>query len=204
MDIIKTITGSTSYKGYTVQQHENVFDIFKNFLSTIQPSRILEIGTAGGGFTLFLRDVLDDLQLHTTPIRSFDVVETNWYRDLRRQNLEIIIENCFNFAYNELEKPELVVPYIQQAGTTLVLCDGGHKVGEFNALAPHLKVGDYIMAHDYVDTWENFKENFDNKIWNWCEVEEKYIENISKEYNLEHFNKEVFDSVVWVCKVKKV
>jgi cephalosporin hydroxylase len=43
------ITGHTSYKGLTAQQHTNVFDVFRNFLSEIRPKRILEIGTAGGG-----------------------------------------------------------------------------------------------------------------------------------------------------------
>lgn len=196
------VTGHTSYKGLTAQQHNDVFDIFKNFLSEIKPKRILEIGTAGGGFTLFLRDTLNELGLENTPIKSFDVHECPWYNDIRKQNVEINIENIFDHSYFNLEKPERIVPYIQEEGTTLVLCDGGHKIGEFNMLTPFIKVGDFIMGHDYVDTWTNYKENYVDKIWDWCELEEKYIEQVSIDYNLEHYNKETFDKVVWVCKKK--
>ncbi len=194
------VTGHTSYKGLTAQQHNDVFDVFKNFLSEIKPKRILEIGTAGGGFTLFLRETLNELGLEDTPIKSFDVHECPWYDNIREQNVEINIENIFDHSYFNLEKPEKVVPYIQEEGTTLVLCDGGHKIGEFNMLTPFIKVGDFIMGHDYVDTWTNYKENYVDKIWDWCELEEKYIEQVSIDHNLEHYNKEIFDKVVWVCR----
>ena len=196
------MTGATSYKGYTAQQHENVFGVFKAFLNEINPKRILEIGTAGGGFTLFLRDALDELGLRDTKIKSFDVHECSWYSKIRECNIEIIIENIFDRSYTVLEKPERIVPFIQQEGTTLVLCDGGSKINEFNLIAPLIKPGDFIMAHDYVDLWENYKANFVDKIWNWCEIEEKYIEKVSQEQKLVHYNKEAFDGVVWVCKTK--
>lgn len=196
--------GHTQYKGFTAQQHENVFGVFRSFLNEIRPRRILEIGTAGGGFTLFLRDTLNEIGLNDTIIKSFDVVECSWYNELRKHNIEIIIENIFDHSYINLEKPEMIVPFIQENGSTLVLCDGGHKIGEFNMIAPHIKVGDFIMAHDYIDTWENFKENYIEKIWNWCEIEEKYIENISNKCNLLPYNKESFDKVVWVCKTKNL
>ena len=69
-------------------------------------------------------------------------------------------------------------------------------------IAPLIKVGDFIMAHDYIDVWQNYKENYVDKIWNWCEIEDIYIEKVSKEQNLVHYNKEIFDKVVWVCKQK--
>lgn len=197
-----TITGSTSYKGYTAQQHEDVFAVFEEFLAEIRPSRILEIGTAGGGLTLFLRHTLNKLGLDNSTIRSLEVHEMKWYDTIRSENIQIEILNVFDHAYFNLEKPEEIVPYIQQEGVTLVLCDGGYKIGEFNSIAPHIKVGDYIMAHDYIDTLDNYKENYVNKIWNWCEIEEKHIEKVSIEHNLVHFNKEKFDKVAWVCKRK--
>lgn len=194
--------GATSYKGYTAQQHDDAFLALEQLLQTIRPSRILEIGTAGGGLTLFLRDTLNAIGLDYVPIVSYDVVECNWYPTLREHNIDIRIKNLFDHAYLNLIYPEDVVPYIQQEGTTLVLCDGGHKIGEFNELAPHIKVGDFIMAHDYVDTWDNYKQNFVGKIWDWCEVEEKYIADVSEKHNLVYYQKDIFDKVVWVCKTK--
>ena len=142
------VTGHTSYEGLTVQQHKDVFKVFEEFLKDIKPARILEIGTAGGGLTLFLRH-----QLPNTPIVTFEVFDRDYYQTLKDNNIEVRIENIFNKAYNALEKPEAIEPYIQQEGITLVLCDGGHKIGEFNAIAPLLKKGDFIMAHDYIAEW---------------------------------------------------
>jgi hypothetical protein len=116
--------------------------------------------------------------------------------------LEEVRPAIFDQPYLNLVKPERIVPYIQEEGTTVVFCDGGHKIGEFNSIAPHIKTGDFILAHDYIDTWDNFQTNYRDKIWNWCEVEEKYIEKTSIEQGLEFYNKEEFDKIVWVCKKK--
>jgi cephalosporin hydroxylase len=196
------VRGHTSYRGYTAQQVDDFYPTIKKFLEEVKPARILEIGTAGGGFILAVRDILDEMGLTNVPIRTFDVSESSQYQKLRLRNIEINIENIFDQAYLNLIKPERIVPYIQEEGTTIVFCDGGHKVGEFNSIAPHIKTGDFILAHDYIDTWDNFQTNYRDKIWNWCEVEEKYIEKVSIEQGLEFYNKEEFDKIVWVCKKK--
>lgn len=197
------VRGHTEYKGYTAQQVDNFYPTIRKFLEEVRPSRVLEIGTAGGGFILAVREILNEIGLQDTPVRTFDVIESPYYEKLRTFNIEINIENIFDHAYLNLVKPERIVPYIQQEGITIVFCDGGHKVGEFNSIAPHIKKGDYILAHDYIDTWENYQTNFKEKIWDWCEVEEKYIEKVSLSENLEFHNKEEFDKIVWVCKIKK-
>jgi cephalosporin hydroxylase len=196
------IKGRTVYGGYSAQQHNDFFDVFKSFLTEVRPSQILEIGTAGGGFILAIRHILNELGLENTKIRTFDVFEQKWYNTLREQNIEILVENIFTHSYKQLQRPEKIEPFIQQEGTTVVFCDGGHKIGEFNSIAPMLKVGDYIMAHDYVDTRENFLENYKGKIWNWCEITDQHIEQVSADCNLVPFNKEQFDKVVWVCRKK--
>jgi cephalosporin hydroxylase len=196
------IKGHTEYKGYTAQQVDNFYPTIRKFLEEVRPARVLEIGTAGGGFILAVREILNEIGLPSVPIRTFDVVESPYYKKLRTHNIEINIENIFDHAYVNLVKPERIVPYIQEEGTTIVFCDGGHKIGEFNSIAPHVKTGDYILAHDYIDTWENYQTDFKDKIWNWCEVEEKYIVEVSLREGLEFFNKEEFDKIVWVCKKK--
>tara|TARA_R110000744_G_scaffold215332_2_gene334176 strand:- start:170 stop:793 length:624 start_codon:yes stop_codon:yes gene_type:complete len=197
------ISGHTAYKGLTVQQNPNFYSVLKEFLLLAKPAQVLEIGTAGGGFTLAVRDILNEIGLEATPIKSFDVYECPWYDRLRDNNIEVIIENIFDHSYLNLEKPEKIVPYIQREGTTVVFCDGGHKIGEFNMIAPLIKRGDHILAHDYIDTWENFKNNFIGKIWDWCEIEEKYIEEVSQKENLVPFYQEEFSQVVWVSKIKQ-
>ena len=196
------VKGHTGYKGYTAQQVDDFYPTIKKFLEEVRPARILEIGTAGGGFILAVKDILNEMGLSNVPVKTFDVTESTHYKGLRSHNVEVNIENIFDHAYLNLVKPEMIVPYIQEEGTTIVFCDGGHKVGEFNSIAPHIKTGDFILAHDYIDTWDNFQTNYRDKIWNWCEVEEKYIEKVSIEQSLEFYNKEEFDKIVWVCKKK--
>jgi len=197
------VKGHTSYKGYTAQQHIDFFQTMKDFLNEVKPARVLEIGTAGGGFTLAIRDILNEMGLNNSPIKTFDVNETSYYDKLRNENIEINVENIFDHSYYKLIKPERIVPFIQSEGVTIVFCDGGHKKGEFNNIAPYLKKGDFILAHDYIDTKENFEKNYKDKIWNWCEIQEKDIELVCKNENLVSYNKEKFDKIVWVCKLKQ-
>lgn len=199
---MKTITGHTAYKGLTAQQHEDAFEVFKKFITEIKPKRILEIGTAGGGFTLFLRDVLNGIGLADSKIKTFEVLECNWYERLRNEDIEVLIENIFDYSYLHLEKPEKIVPFIREDGTTLVLCDGGYKIGEFNSISDYLKTGDYIMAHDYSCDIEYFNNNVLNKIWNWCEIMDSSIESACLKNNLEKYNEEEFQKVVWTCRKK--
>lgn len=196
------VTGNMLYKGYTAQQHRNAIDVFYNFLADIRPARVLEIGTACGGLIFGIREHLNALGLSDSPIISYDIESRPYYPQLRDANIDIRIENIFTHAYTDLKDEKFIKEYIQSPGVTLVLCDGGYKKGEFAIFSKFLKIGDFIMAHDYVDTYENFKENYLDKIWNWCEIEEKHIAGVSKLYNLVNYNQEEFDKVVWVCKKK--
>ena len=190
------------YRGLKAQQRPEVFDLFLHFLHQIKPARILEIGTAGGGFSLFVRDALDSLGLSKTVYKSFDIEEQPQYSLLRENNIDVNIENIFDDDYQNIEKHSYIEPFIQEEGTTLVLCDGGNKITEFNTIAPLLKSRDFIMAHDYVESYAVFREKFFSKIWNWCEIKESHIEQISKQCGLVPYGQNSFAPVVWVCKQK--
>jgi hypothetical protein len=51
-------------------------------------------------------------------------------------------------------------------------------------------------------SWEKFEKDIYMKIWNWHELSESDIETCSQENNLTDYNREIFESVVWVCKKK--
>lgn len=191
--------GLSSYMGMASQQNHNVYEVFYNFLNEIKPKRIIEIGTALGGFTQFLKKVSNESQLDIN-ILSYDIHEMTWYRDMIQNGIDVRVENVFDSNYQSVKQE--VIDFIQQDGVTLVLCDGGNKVGEFNILSDYIKEGDFIMAHDYVDTRENFNENYYEKIWNWHEISESDIDRACERNNLKSYNKEIFDSVIWVCKIK--
>ena len=192
------IQGNFNYKSIPIQQHEDIKDAFFNLIASAKPSQILEIGTASGGLTLMLKDILNEQSMNTT-IRTYDVEKKHYLNE--GHDIEVIIKNVFNDQYDTLIDNE-VKDYINRDGRTIVLCDGGNKVNEFNILSEFLKDGDIIMAHDYCTNEEVFNKDFHNKIWNWLEIKDSDISVSVDKYNLKPYMKEQFSNVVWVCKIK--
>jgi len=194
---MKQVTGNFNYKNIPIQQHENINDAFFNLITSAKPSQILEIGTASGGLTLMIRDILNEQSMNTT-IRTYDVEKKHYLNETH--NIEVIIKNVFNDQYDALIDND-VKDYINRPGTTIVLCDGGNKINEFNILSEYLKDGDIIMAHDYCCNADEFLKNYKDKIWNWLEIQDSDISKAVDKYNLKPYMEE-FKNVVWVCKIK--
>lgn len=199
IDLIKN-DGLSSFNGMAAQQTHEVFEVFSNFLKEIKPKRILEIGTALGGFTQFL-DLISKENNLDIDIRTYDIHEMNWYKDLRLLGIDVRIENVFADDYKSVKQE--VVDFIRKEGTTLVLCDGGNKVGEFIILSNYIKKGDFILAHDYAENRKIFEEKINRKIWNWFEISNEDIYGAVSKNNLEYYNKDIFEGVVWTCRQKK-
>jgi hypothetical protein len=190
----------STYDGWGAQQNPYVFETFHHFLKNIKPKRILEIGTSIGGLTSFLNYTCKKL-LIDCHILSYDINEHSWYKDMINDGIDVRVENVFNNDYSEVNQP--VIDFIQQGGTTLILCDGGSKIHEFNLLSNFMKSGDFIMAHDYSQDKETFDRDVYKKLWNWFEISDRDIEDACVRNNLKSYDKETFDKVVWVCKVKQ-
>lgn len=189
----------SAFRGHAAQQTHNVYQVFYDFLSEVKPKRILEIGTALGGFTEFLKIIIDELKLDTK-ILSYDISERPWYSDMIERGIDVRVENIFSKNWDSVKQE--VIDFIQEEGITIVLCDGGYKVGEFKTLSKVIKEGDYILAHDYSISNEIYENEIKNKIWNWCEITEKDIESSVIENNLKSYKQDKFSQAVWVCKVK--
>lgn len=192
--------GLSIYLNFAAQQHHDVYKVFHDFLINVKPKRILEIGTALGGFTQFLKKVSDEYFLNIK-ILSYDIISKPWYDEMIENGIDVRIENIFLDGYDEVKKE--VIDFIEQDGITIVLCDGGYKIGEFNLLSDYIKKGDFIMAHDFCRTSEEFNSDIYGKIWNWHEISEQDIHQKSEKNNLVDYNNDIFKSVVWVCKTKK-
>jgi cephalosporin hydroxylase len=190
----------SAFKGHTAQQSHNVYQVFYDFISEVKPNRILEIGTALGGFTEFLKIISDELNLNTK-ILSYDISERPWYNQMIEKGIDVRVENIFNEDWSGVKQE--VVDFVQQDGITIVLCDGGWKIGEFKIFSKLIKKGDYILAHDYSFSKEVYESKIKNKIWNWCEITEQDIEESVIENNLISYNQNQFSQAVWVCKVKQ-
>lgn len=189
----------SAFQHHTAQQFHGAYEVFYKFLAEVKPARILEIGTALGGFTTFLKICCDELQL-STEILSYDISPRPWYADIRKRGIDIRVENVF--SADLCHANQSIIDFINGEGTTIVLCDGGYKIGEFRTLSNYLKPSDFILAHDYARNKEHFNEHINSKIWNWCEITDVDIQAACDKNNLKPYNSEVFESVAWVCKRK--
>jgi len=201
------ISGGFAYKNLFISQHPNIEKVFREFLNNNNPSQIVEIGTMHGGLTLMLRDILNDIGLSSTKIRTYDIEDQKFLKPLINDssNIEVLNTNLFNYNYDDFKDEETktdIKKYIQQDGLTIVLCDGGCKRCEYNILAPLLKSQDIIMAHDYAPNKDFFNMHIKDKIWNWMEIQDSDIQDITNKYNLLPYNQEQMLSIVWNCRKK--
>jgi hypothetical protein len=117
------------------------------------------------------------------------------------KGIDVRVENIFNEDWSDVI--DYVKQYVTSPGITIVLCDGGWKIGEFKIFSRIIKPGDYILAHDYSLNKEVFEREIKDRIWNWCEITEDDIWQSVSDNNLESYQPEVFSQAVWVCKIKK-
>ena len=190
----------SAYDGLTCQQNPYAFEAFYTLLKTCRPNRILEIGASLGGFTQYLHHILVELSIECN-IRTYDIYDRYEYKLMREKGIDVRLEDIFSNTYKELTNKEVII-YIQSDGLTLVLCDGGSKIDEFNIFSKLLKNGDIIMAHDYAFDEKTFKRDIDKKYWLWHEISESDIEDAVKEYHLRPYMQQKFNKAVWVCKIK--
>ena len=195
-----------SYDGLSIQQHFKVVTPFCDLINNIKPSQVIEIGTAAGGLTLMIRDILNIYGLNESKLFTYDPNIPNYLIDrIKKDNINITYKsnNLFNGNYDDLVNAEEIKNLIQRQGRTIVLCDGGSKKNEFRLLSKLLKSGDIIMAHDYSPNQEYFDLNIKNKIWYWLEIQDTDIIPSINENNLIPYMEDEFKNVVWVCKEKK-
>ena len=186
----------SAFDNYPAQQTHNVYEIFYKFLLDVKPKRIIEIGTAMGGFTMFLKKISIETNLNFDVI-TYDINENYNYQALIDAGIELNIQNVFDENYSTVS--ESVLNLIKSEGTTIVLCDGGHKISEFNLLSKYIKPGDFILAHDYSKTIDEFKSEIFKKVWNWCEITYDDIENSINSNDLYEYNPSIFKNAAWGC-----
>jgi hypothetical protein len=174
------------YKGIPTQQNKNFYPAFEKLFAQENIVRVLEIGTANGGFIRAVRD------LTNAEIITYDVIETKHKATLEENNITVNVKSVF-------DDYETVEEYISGKGQVLVLCDGGDKRYEFHVFSKLLKSGDIIMAHDYSYDENLFQAYIKNNVWHWCEIQYKDIALAVETNNLEPVLTEDFQEAVWTC-----
>ena len=174
------------YKGIISQQHKNFYPAFEKLFAQENIVRVLEIGTANGGFIRAVRDLTD------AEIITYDILETNHKATLEENNITVNVKSVFD-DFDAVEE------YISGKGQVLVLCDGGDKRYEFHVFSKMLKTGDIIMAHDYSYDEDLFQAYIKNHVWRWCQLQYKDIAFAVETQNLEPVLTEEFQEAVWTC-----
>ena len=105
------IAGFFIYRNLTTMQHPSIEEKFLKLITSLKPTKVLEIGTSSGGLTLMLRDILDNNGLKSTRLVSYDVNDPKYLRHYLDEgaNIELKIENIFNNAYDKLENGQEVI-----------------------------------------------------------------------------------------------
>lgn len=191
----------SAFRGIPCQQNPYSFQVFYEFLQETRPDTIVEIGTGLGGFTYFLGICCKELGL-TTSIYTFDINPVITTDKLKELGIKQSSEPMFLGNWKGVKST--LVELIQTPGKTIVLCDGGNKVKEVSLLSPYLKVGDFILTHDYAFNYHVFNTEIKGKLWNWLEITYTDIETVLKTNNLQPYKSEFFKNAVWFCMEKKI
>ncbi len=168
-----------------MQQIETAPGAFLHLFGQWQPERIVELGCGNGLWTT----CLSMLAGPRVRVYAFDT------RIMRRPVM------C-SITWREVDCWEVraeIERLIAGDGPTLLLCDGGNKIREFNSFAPALKLGDVVAAHDYSPTSREFAEITRPLIWGHCEITDERIAETLRDCRLEPFHMEVMREALWGC-----
>lgn len=193
--------GALRWFGLPLQQRPFIFEYFNYFFNTTSADnvyfdRIIELGTGSGVLTICLglyAASLDGCRVYTFDIHDHIVITA---KDI------LCVLGVSMYTADVLDDDNtagFVKELIESSGRVLLICDNGSKDREFNLYAPSLKTGDFIKAHDYIETYELYKREFENRIWNCCGITYQNIEDVCDKMNLSPYMQEYFRNVVWIC-----
>lgn len=175
--------------GQRMSQAKGILDVFSHFLGREKFNLIVELGTGRGTLSSFfgLYRVLTKTNMHT-----FDVNVYPNERALKDLGIVVHTEDIFSTStVKDLIQNDL-------SSKILLVCDNGNKIRELNTFSPYLKPGDFVMAHDYFPTRENWMERgcpWSNEI---------NLNDVKIEKNdLVLIYQELFEPMFWGCFKKK-
>lgn len=187
------ILGRAVYKNKLCHQVINFETSLIPALQSLDFTDIIEIGTANGGLTFFLHDTFPDKVIHTFDVLPDKQRKTEFLYSL--DNVEPTVANIFDANFNITSR--YVADIIDKTNNLLVMCDGGNKVEEVKSFAKRLKVGDYIMWHDYAEP-DVLKKLKEIDIWRAFEVRREDVEPTLVENGFELIHPQL-QYIAWGC-----
>lgn len=178
--------------GLEMSQNRIAVPTWSYAMELVPPARILELGSAGGGFITALA-----VHAHQIGARvvTYDVCQPNVRLNDPQTGLARFLG--VEFVVGDLWKAEAkIANLIRSPGTTYVLCDGGDKPRELATFAAYLKPGDVIAAHDYVP--DDGPQG--DKVWWPCgEIKLEQGAAAAAKFGLEPFLQPYFDMAAWLA-----
>lgn len=194
-DVLHVTGPSRKLFNAIIQQAPEALLVFNEFLRREKFDRVIEIGTAWGGLSIFLSLACF---MHGMEFYTFDIEGRHQVRVgqlLHRLGSKYKRLNVFRDK-GIAEIRSLIEP----EGRVLLLCDGGSKKKEIQIFSPFLKVGDVIMGHDYFHSQKHFKQQ---DRWLSCELTWADIDASATRHNLKQIYTDIFPRVFWVCLIKE-
>jgi hypothetical protein len=127
-----------TFLGGEMAQSVNDFIIWEELLE-IPFTRLIEVGTWKGNLALYLKLYCDE---KTAEFITYDV------RDYEPSKMKKVLG--FDKHFNKIDVFKSNLPeIIKKPGRTILFCDGGNKIKEFNTFSKYAKKGDLVGVHDW-------------------------------------------------------
>lgn len=182
---------SITYKDLKAGQNKYIYESFPLLLN-YKPSKIIELGTGVGGFTIWLKD------LFGCDIYTYDITE----REQKELREKLFKEKGIHYKIcNIFQNKDEIIDLIDEK--TIVICDNGNKKEEFKTFSKYLHKGSLIMIHDYAKSREYFEKEIKDKIWRSLEFDGSEFEDYCQRFGLEPYLQNEFDKSVWFIRRKK-
>lgn len=178
-----------------MMQRPDIKDLFHSLLNGNHFDTIIEFGTASGQLTHIIWEV-KKAQGVPFAIHTYDIGDmgTPWNAKIKAiPEIHVHYKSVF-------KSEEEIAQLIASGGKTLVLCDNGNKILEFNTYSKYLKSEDLIMAHDYSPSKTFWQAN---KHWRTLEIEDADIIDAINANGLIAYQNDFTLTYGWCC-FKKV
>lgn len=155
--------------------------------------RIIEIGSLFGGLSILFNMFA---KCYGCDFIGYDICGSPYHEEMEKFDINMRKMDVF-------QDEERLGKEIASEGVTILLCDGGNKIKEFNMFSKYLKSGDVILAHDYAPDYEFYTRHIQGKIWNACEITYPNIQESVETYNLKPFFYELGLISATACFIKE-